>query len=245
MGFAIMLGGCLMQQIKYIFFDCMETIVDLYEMPSQIDYAFWAFLNSGVEKYWIDFNEFLEKYNHSKGQMKKILEQHQEYELMRRFELIVDGTESIHANSKHKVMQILYQNYWRTYKLKCYVKKEIKCILQELSMSYKLAVVSNFMIDNGIEELLKLNQIDHVIDFVATSINVGWRKPNARIYEYSMNRAGCQPDQILFVGDDYENDYVIPRSIGMRSIFLDKKNTHLSVTDRASDFNEIKTMLLG
>ncbi|WP_221226934.1 HAD family hydrolase [Paenibacillus baekrokdamisoli] len=235
-----------MKQIKYIFFDCMETLVDLYELPSHSDYAYWAFSNSGVEHYWSDFEGFLERYSHSKRQIAQRIEQHEEYELMRRIEHIVDGTESIPVSSKQQVVQMLYENYWRTYKSQCFVKEEVKSTLLQLSKHYKLAVVSNFMINDGIEELLELNNINGIFEFIVTSINMGWRKPSARIYDYAIQRAGCNPEQILFVGDDYENDYLAPRLAGMKSILLDKEKTIVSSElDKVSDFYELKAMLVG
>lgn len=48
-----------MERTKYIFFDCMETVIDLTELPTVNDYAYWTYHNSGVEEYWEDYNDFL------------------------------------------------------------------------------------------------------------------------------------------------------------------------------------------
>lgn len=56
-----------MAVFKYIFFDCMETLIDLHELPSRSDYARWAFQGSGVEGYWRDFEDFLMLYEASKA----------------------------------------------------------------------------------------------------------------------------------------------------------------------------------
>ena len=61
-----------MAAVKYIFFDCMETLVDLHELPSSSDYARWAFQGSGVEGYWRDFEDFLILQKTEEGSRRKL-----------------------------------------------------------------------------------------------------------------------------------------------------------------------------
>jgi putative hydrolase of the HAD superfamily len=233
--------------ITTIFFDCMETIVDLYELPSASDYALWAFAGSGVEQYWGDFNEFWMMYRDAKRELITVMEPDQEHEMRRRLELVIDKTKTIDTSSAHQVIQNLYNNFWSTYKSKCFIDEEIMNVLPELGKRYKLAVVSNFMIQDGIEELLKLNRASSYFDFVVTSINEGWKKPSPKIYEASLQYADCPPEQVLFVGDDYENDVVAPRRMGMKSILLEKdhkRDSRVAGSDKVKNFNELKTLLL-
>jgi putative hydrolase of the HAD superfamily len=164
----------------------METIVDLYELPHGNAYALWAFNGSRVEHYWNDFSEFVKCYETSKNEIASTVEMYQEYELARRFELLVLKTESIRLDLKTQVVTKLYENYWNTYKSKCYIKQEVRDVITQLLKKYKLAVVSNFMVKCGIEQLLYSNGLGHVFEFVATSVNVGWKKPHSRIYEFSI-----------------------------------------------------------
>jgi putative hydrolase of the HAD superfamily len=235
-------------KLKYIFFDCMETIVDLHELPSENDYAFWSFSGSGVEGYWADFNDFLLKYMDSKRELNNRMKLNQEYEWIKRLEGVVEKTETIPSSSKHQAAKQLYDHFWHTYKSKCFIKEEVLAVLSVLAKHYKLAVVSNFMIQDGIEELLQLNQADRFFDFVITSINSGWRKPSPLIYQTALQHAGCQPEEILFVGDDYENDYVLPGRVGMNVIFLEKnyKNTDQGAgVDKINNFSQLNDILLG
>lgn len=232
------------QQLKYIFFDCMETIVDLHILPKPSDYALWAFSGSGVEHYWNDFHEFLEKYEYATENIRSSIEAYQEYEMIERIQLVVEQTESIRSNIKHQTTRKLYDNYWKTYKSKCYVKDEIRTVLSQLARQYKLAVVSNFKVKGGIQELLEANGLNDLFEFVVTSVYVGRKKPDPGIYEYSIQSAACSPDQIIFVGDDYENDYLAPRRMGMKSLWLDKEGTARAGTDRVIDFYELRSMLL-
>ncbi|RXZ78839.1 HAD family hydrolase [Paenibacillaceae bacterium] len=235
--------GDWMEPIKYLFFDCMETIVDLYELPSENDYAYWAYHQSGVERYWQHFDDFLARYNHTKQQMKDRLAVHQEYEMKQRIELLVSGTESI-IHNKQEVTDRLYNHYWETYKSQCFVKPDVKEVILQLKGRYRLAVVSNFMVENGIEQLLKDNGLSSHFEFIVTSINCGWRKPGDSIYRYAMSKAQCQANEILFIGDDYDNDYVAPRKHGMNAIWLDKLGVAKDGIDAVHHFSKLAGRLL-
>ncbi|MFP4698624.1 MAG: HAD family hydrolase [Eubacteriales bacterium] len=233
-----------MTDSKYIFFDCMETIVDLYELPTQSDYALWVFSNSKLEHYWNGFDDFWQKYSWCRKNISSCLQEHQEYEMKRRIESVVNMTDSINLEIKADITKKLYMHYWKTYKSQCYIKPEIKEVLSQLISKYKLGVVSNFMVKNGIEELLEINGVSDYFEFIITSINIGWRKPNSKIYKSAIENSGCPVEKIIFVGDDIENDYFAPRRMGMQSIFLDKEGLEVNV-ERVRDFKELEAKLLG
>ncbi|UNK16371.1 HAD family hydrolase [Paenibacillus sp. N3/727] len=233
-----------MKNIKCIFFDCMETIVDLFELPTSSDYARWTYANSGVEHYWHNFDDFLEKYNIAKKSLSDSCDTYQEYELKQRIEVVVNTTESIKQDKK-EVTNRLYDNYWNTYKSKCFIKEEVRVAVLQLKEKYRLAIVSNFMVMNGIEELLIKTNMRNNFEFIVSSIGFGWRKPDPRIYKYAIDNSGCEAQEILFIGDDYENDYVAPRKSGMNSLWLNKFHKKRDDIDQVHDFYEITQKLLG
>lgn len=228
-----------MEQIKYLFFDCMETIIDLYELPSEQDYALWIYSNSGVENYWQGFEDFLQHYEQCKQEFLSLLPKNKEYNTYDLIRSIVDKNKLIKTNEMKKVTDQLFNNYWDTYKSKCYVNDSVKKVLEDLSKNYNLAIVSNFKVCNGIEELISINGIRHLFEFIVTSIGCGWRKPDSKIYEYSIKKSNAQIDQIVFIGDDYVNDYVTPNKLGIKSIFYDKEDKHTN-KNKITDFKEIK-----
>lgn len=229
-----------MSEIKYLFFDCMETLVDLTELPALREYALWGFAGSGVEEYWDSFEDFLELYKLAKREISSKLPEHKEYEMFERFEAIsrmkMPGCEE---KEIRRVAGKLYENYWKTYFSKCYVKDDVKAVLPELRKHYRLGVVSNFMVENGIEELLSSNGIIQYFDFVVTSVAEQWRKPHPNIYSAAFRKAGVMPCEIAFVGDDYINDYLTPKELGMKAIFLDRYRRYGHISERICDFYEI------
>jgi len=230
--------------IDYIFFDCMETLVDLVQLPDLRDYARWGYEGSGVERYWTDFEEFFEGYNAARKAISQKLPEYREYEMYERFRFIcrgkLSGADDLVVES---VAGKIYKNYWKTYMSKSYLRDDVKEVVPALSKRYNLGVVSNFMVAGGIEELLKLNGIYDCFRFVVTSINVGWRKPHPEIYKTALSKAGVKPANIIFVGDDYVNDHDGPIAMGMRPVYLDRFKRHRDMPDRIESLYELEDML--
>lgn len=54
----------------------------------------------------------------------------------------------------------------------------------------------------------------------------GVEKPNPRIYEIALERAGnLSPKEVLHIGDSMRKDYVPAKSIGMHALLLDRFKT--------------------
>jgi FMN hydrolase / 5-amino-6-(5-phospho-D-ribitylamino)uracil phosphatase len=48
------------------------------------------------------------------------------------------------------------------------------------------------------------------------------KKPAEQFYTRMVELSGAEPDQILYVGDNYEHDVVGPKSLGMRAVWLNR-----------------------
>lgn len=233
-----------MTGIKCILFDCMETLIDLTKLPNLKDYALWAFEGSGCEHYWRSFDDFYLSYVKAKDYIAKSLPEHKEYNILERFKYIAgERLNNYDIEEIGKNAEKIYNNYWQNYKSKCYVRDEVKEVLPYLSDKYKLGVVSNFMVTEGIEELLKENDILGYFDFVITSVKEGWRKPHPSIYKSALTSSNYLSEEILFIGDDFTCDYEGPRKIGLKTLLLDRENKYCNVNDRVCNFLKLKEIL--
>lgn len=236
-------GEC-MESIKYILFDCMETIVDLRQLPDLREYAFWGFNGSGVEELWGDFDEFFRYYLLARSDISSRLHENQECEMFERFLYVARlSFPDLPVSRIEYAANKLNCNYWENYKAVCYVKEDVSAVLPRLAERYRLGIVSNFMVRDGIEELLEINGVHKYFDVVVTSIKEGWRKPHPAIYEAALERLGASAGETAFAGDDYMNDLVTPAELGMRAIFLDRYGKHPEVDCRIADFNELLRLL--
>ena len=232
--------------IRCILFDCMDTLVDMRLQPSNEDYARWAFEESGLEDCWSNFQVFLDDYIVARTEIPKSLPEHKEYEFSDRLLYVCrKNCRNLREMSAEEPSEILYRTYWRRYAANTHVNDDVRVTLPVLRNGLRLGMLSNFMNRGGIEELLDRHRISQHFDFVITSINVGWRKPHEKIYERGIQMAGCEPNEILFVGDNYECDYVGPKGMGMKAVLLDRENVHVGVNERVRTVAELATLIDG
>ncbi|NWU63767.1 HDHD3 protein, partial [Pterocles burchelli] len=83
---------------------------------------------------------------------------------------------------------------------------------------FHMGVVSNF--DNRLENILRQCDLRHHFEFVLTSEEAGFAKPDGRIFKKALQRVGVSPEQAAHVGDDYTRDYRAARAVGMHSFLL-------------------------
>jgi putative hydrolase of the HAD superfamily len=74
---------------------------------------------------------------------------------------------------------------------------------------------------------------------VVVSAAVGWRKPSPAFFAEVLRVAGCAGGEVLFVGDDLDNDYLGARAAGLRAVLLDPRGRHPDVPDRIASLSEL------
>jgi putative hydrolase of the HAD superfamily len=83
----------------------------------------------------------------------------------------------------------------------------------------RVAVISN---SNGsVAGILATLGLARHLDFVLDSHVVGVEKPDPRIFEMALDRAGVRPREAVYVGDLYSIDVLGARRVGMEAILLD------------------------
>ncbi|NXH17805.1 HDHD3 protein, partial [Bucco capensis] len=83
---------------------------------------------------------------------------------------------------------------------------------------FRMGVVSNF--DKRLEKILLQCNLRHHFDFVLTSEDTGFAKPDGRIFEQALRLGGVLPEQAAHIGDDYSRDYRAARAVGMHGFLL-------------------------
>jgi putative hydrolase of the HAD superfamily len=93
-----------------------------------------------------------------------------------------------------------------------------------------VGIASNFddRLNGIVNELEPLRRCQHV--FVSSQI--GWRKPAVEFFRTNERSLGLRPDEILLVGDDWENDVVAGRDAGWQTVYLNRSGVNGG--DRAS-----------
>jgi len=229
---------------KWIFFDCMETLIDVKVVPDQELYAYWAYSKSGIEFCWPGFDEFLEEYKLASEIIEKKIHPCQEFSLLERFKLMVEGLPGVKNQEEiEKLANILQDNYWKNYWENCRIEKDLPYVLSELKNRFSLGVISNFKKPGGVEELLEEFSLLDFFDFVITSVDVGWKKPHPKIFSISLKVARVKPGEVIFVGDDFSCDYCGSKDFGMKPVLLDREKKNPEVYPRISSLSRLPLFL--
>jgi putative hydrolase of the HAD superfamily len=76
-------------------------------------------------------------------------------------------------------------------------------------------------------------------DRVVISATVGFRKPAAQFFKEVVRVSGCEPGQVLFVGDDIENDYNGASAAGLNAVLLDDRDGNAGQVKRIKRLAEL------
>ena len=109
----------------------------------------------------------------------------------------------------HNVKFSLLRPFPRTNDILIYLK----------SKGYRLGVISNGLTIKQWEKLIRLN-LHHFFDEIITSEEVGFEKPNKRIFEEALNKMKCKAGKSIMVGNKYEVDIEGAIGAGMSAILV-------------------------
>ena len=96
--------------------------------------------------------------------------------------------------------------------------KDTEMCLKDLSQKYKIGVIANQ--EFGTEKRLIDFGIRKYIDVIVASAEEGVAKPDKRIFEIALKKAGCKAEQAVMIGDRIDNDIVPAKEIGMKTIWI-------------------------
>ncbi|WP_158261027.1 MULTISPECIES: HAD-IA family hydrolase [Pirellulaceae] len=118
----------------------------------------------------------------------------------------------------------LFKHLW-----KHFGQAEHWCLFEDVSPALSrladagipLGLASNF------DQRLRPIAEQHLADFDLTlfiSSEIGWVKPASQFYEHVTRELDCQPNEILLIGDDWENDVQAPQIFGWQALYLTRSS---------------------
>lgn len=87
----------------------------------------------------------------------------------------------------------------------------------------KIAVITNGF-TNIQRKKLETCGLTPYVDELITSEDVGVTKPDPEIYTAALQRCHVTPDQVIMIGDGWENDIESAHAIGIRTVWLNRRN---------------------
>jgi putative hydrolase of the HAD superfamily len=95
---------------------------------------------------------------------------------------------------------------------------EVEEVLAALRPQYRLAIVSDAQKAYARSELAETG-LSGYFDAIVVSGELGFRKPDRRIFDAALAAVGTTADRAIFVGNDMHRDVFGPAQLGMRTIF--------------------------
>jgi HAD superfamily hydrolase (TIGR01509 family) len=119
------------------------------------------------------------------------------------------------------------------------IAPEAVTIIRDLKKrELRLAVISNMMLPGKLllaklDEANILNCFSHVV----ISSDAGYIKPHPKIFRCALEQSNLQAEEVLFVGDTYQQDIVGAKQVGMRTVWLNCRHEPESLAkDDPPDF---------
>jgi len=87
-----------------------------------------------------------------------------------------------------------------------------------------VGIISNW--EDWLEALLVQLEIHHYFDFLTISAGVRLEKPDPRIFQAALQRAGARPEEALHVGDSLHADVGGARAAGITPVLIDRRGRY-------------------
>jgi putative hydrolase of the HAD superfamily len=73
----------------------------------------------------------------------------------------------------------------------------------------------------AMQQVLKLERLGLLsyVDFMVTSEEAGVEKPDPKFFERCSEKCGCQPDEVLFIGDNLQKDFAGAQKAGFHALW--------------------------
>lgn len=116
-----------------------------------------------------------------------------------------------------------------------------KDTLTELrNRGYSLGIISNFA--TYLRRFLSRLELTDLLDFVVISAEHNCEKPGTALFETGLQHCnGAPPNQVLYIGDNLEEDYHPAQALGMAALLIDRhgKYAHHESLKRISHLDEV------
>src|SRR6185437_5715900 len=139
---------------------------------------------------------------------------------------------SLHRGQQAKVIAHIYRGVSRN-RLQLY--PDVKRVLDELQKKYRLALISDAQSCYALPEIQAVGLENYFESIVISSLH-GFRKPDARLFQQTLDDMKLGPAEVIWVGNDMFRDIYGAQALGIKSIFIDSNQGAKSYEDVAPDY---------
>ncbi len=129
----------------------------------------------------------------------------------------------IPRNHQHEALKIgraIYDAIWSESTLWRMFSHTIPLLEELTRLGKRLAVIENW--DTQLISILKTWSIDQYFRFILCGATLKLRKPDPHIFTMALQKAEIQAKNAVYIGDQYTNDVVGPKKVGITPILYDR-----------------------
>ena len=216
--------------IKAVFFDLYHTLV-CYEPPLE-ELTAKALSELGIKaspevfrRPLVIADEFI--YGEIARQPLSQRSPEEKMKLYAQYQGIVLSEASIEANEK-LVFGLLGK--MQQFKMNLVLFDDVAPSLTDLkSRGLILGLISN--VEQDMTDTFNNLKLTAWLDIIVTSQDAGSNKPHPEIFREALKRAGVQPAEAIYVGDQYQVDIIGANGAGMKGILFDRIGHYEEITD--------------
>ncbi len=105
-----------------------------------------------------------------------------------------------------------------------------RAVLEKLKGDgFKIGILSNW--DRSLRSILEREGLLSLFDEVVISSEVGYEKPDEKIFRIALEKASCQAAECLFVGDNYYDDVIGAEKLGIATALINPGNLGIEDLD--------------
>jgi putative hydrolase of the HAD superfamily len=139
------------------------------------------------------------------------------------------------AQSWYLRYQTIYESHWRLF-------DDVLPVIEVLAQSASLAIITDGPHHQQQKKLAVL-AIDHFFDHMTIPLEVGAPKPEAKLFLRAAEKAGREPHQCWYIGNDYRKDYCGARDAGFHSVWLTRSGNYDETARHCKDLHEFLGMV--
>ncbi len=111
----------------------------------------------------------------------------------------------------------IYETSWRCF-------DDVVPCLKDLK-KHQLGIISNGDKDQQIKKLRMGGIFDYFSYFIISS-EIGYPKPDSRIFDFACKKADVLPEDAVYIGDNLETDIIPAQNMGMRAVLIDREDRY-------------------
>jgi len=215
---------CGKMRIKAVLFDMFDTLAvidDNYEVYNHAMVCMHKYIiKQGIE---VTFEQFREVYIKARNKLndvadKTLEEPHFDQRVQIALKLLgydLDPKNPIITGATEKFFTCLLKSVR--------IDENAKSTLENLHDNYKLGIISNYSISEGVHAVLKSNKMCELFDVVVVSCDVNKRKPSPEIFQIALKKMNILAEEAVFVGDRAYVDISGAHATGMKAIYVKRR----------------------